>query len=66
MWDFKSHTAKVCFGDLLNCGKVSKQTLILGFSLIVPKIRLEAYIIYIYIYIYIYENVVYRVMSPYE
>ena len=54
MWDFKSHTAKVCFGDLLNCGKVSNQTLILGFSLIVPKIRLEAYYIYIYIYIYIY------------
>ena len=46
MWDFKPHTAKVDFGDRLNCGKVSKQTLILVVSLIIPKIRLEAYIIY--------------------
>ena len=28
-----------CFGVLLNCGKVSKQALVLGGSLVVLKIR---------------------------
>ena len=35
------------FGDLLDCGRVSKQTFVLGVSLIVPKIRPQFMWLYI-------------------